>query len=158
MSPLPKTRAIPAGWSRYHQPTATGGMNARCTVTDPARATPGQWDETTGEYGASEPHHVLPPHPDGHQGWPCRVQAIQADEDTEQAGQASTARRYLIQLDDPGLATLPDIEHGHIVTITTATNDPHLTDVDLHVVDVQHGSERFTRDVVTVHNQQERAS
>ena len=42
-------------------------------------ATPGQWDETTGEYGASEPHHVLPPHPDGHQGWPCRVQAIQTD-------------------------------------------------------------------------------
>lgn len=128
-------------------------MNAACVITDPARTVPGQWDDETGEYGPSTPFVVVAA-PDGQPGWPCRVQALNNDQDTEQVGQASTVRTYLVQLDDPELSTVPDIEHGHIVTITAATNDPHLVGLQLPVVDVQHGSERFTRDVVVEHNQQ----
>lgn len=155
MSPFPGTRVIPAAWSRHHQPTATGGMNARCIITDPARATPGAWDDTTGTYEPSTPHRVWPP-TDGldEDAWPCRVQAVQSNQDREQAGQDSTTRRYLVQLDDPLLSTVPDIETGYVVTITAATNDPHLVGLALTVEDVQHGSERFTRDLVCIHNQQ----
>lgn len=153
MSPFPGTRVIPVGWSRHHQPTATGGMNAACVITDPARTIPGEWDEDTGEYGPSTPHVVLDA-PPGKPGWPCRVQAVQSDQDSEQAGQDSTTRRYLAQLDDPNLAGLPDVEVGHVLTVTAAVNDPHLVGLALTVVDVQHGSERFTRDVVLEHNQQ----
>lgn len=155
--PLATTRVVPADWSRHHQPVARGGMNARCTITDPARATPGgPLDPNTGEYPPTVPFDVLDEHPDGEPGWPCRVQAIQSDQDTEQAGQDSTTRRYLVQLDDPDLATLPDIEQGYVVTVLAATNDAHLVGEHLTIVDVQHGSERFTRDVVAVHNQQPR--
>lgn len=146
--PLPGIRVVPAGWSRHHQPTATGGMNARCDITDPHRATPGQWDEGTGENGPGRPYYLA-------RGVACRVQAVQGEQDTEQADQTSTARRYLVQVDDPNLSTLADIEYGHVVTITAAINDPHLIGLDLHVVDVQHGSERFTRDLIAVHNQQD---
>lgn len=148
--PLPGTRAVPAGWSRHHQPVASGGMNAACVITDPTRTVPGAWDEASGEYGPGTPHVVL----DGDPGWPCRVQRLLGDQDSEQAGQDSTTRRYLVQLDDPNLATLPDVEVGHVITITAAVNDSHLVGLHLQVVDVQHGSERFTRDLVAVHNQQ----
>ncbi|WP_191564921.1 DUF6093 family protein [Janibacter melonis] len=154
--PLPGTRVIHPCWSRHHQPVATGGMNARCTITDPDRSTPGEWDNEAGGYGPSTPFVVLPEHPDGKDGWPCRVQAIQSDQDTEQAGQDSTLRRYLVQLDDPALTTLPDIEEGHRIEITSAVNDAHLVGEHLTIVDVQHGSERFTRDVVAEHSQQPR--
>lgn len=148
--PLPGTKVIPAGWSRHHQPVASGGMNAACVITDPTRTVPGEWDEATGEYGPGTPFVVL----DGDPGWPCRVQAVQSDQDSEQAGQGSTTRRYLIQLHDPDLEGLPDVEEGHVVAVTSAVNDPHLVGLHLQVVDVQHGSERFTRDVVCTHNQQ----
>lgn len=153
MPPFAGTKVIHPGWSRHHQPTASGGMNAACVITDPARSTPGEWDEDAGEYGPSTPHVVLAA-PDGEPGWPCRVQAVQSDQSSEQAGQDSTTRRYLAQLDDPNLAGLPDVEVGHVLTVTAAVNDPHLVGLRMTVVDVQHGSERFTRDVVLEHNQQ----
>lgn len=151
--PLAGTKVIPPAWSRHHQPTATGGMNAACVITDPARATPGEWDDDTGEYGPGTPHVVLPA-PDGEPGWPCRVQALTSDQDSEQAGQDSTTRDYLVQLDDPDLSGLPDLEVGYVIEVTAATNDPHLVGLQLTVRDVQHGSERFTRDVIAAHNQQ----
>lgn len=154
MSPLPGTRVVPEGWSRHHQPIATGGMNALCVVTDPARVTPGgPLDPETGTYPPSTPYYVVPA-PTGKDGWPCRVQALTSDQDSEQAGQDSTTRSYLIQLDDPDLSTLPDLEVGYVVEVTAATNDQHLVGLDLTIRDVQHGSERFTRDVVATHNQQ----
>lgn len=158
MSPLPGTRVVPEGWSRHHQPVATGGMNARCHITDPDKTTPGTPDPATGTRGPGTPHHVLPTHPDGQPGWPCRVQAVQSDEDTTQTGQDSTARRYLIQLDDPNLTTVPDVEVGHTVTILAAVNDPRLVGEAMTVTDVQHGSERFTRDLIAAHNQQTRTT
>lgn len=154
--PLPGTKVVPAEWSRHHQPTASGGMNARCVITDPARTTPGEWDDETGTYGPPTPHLVLPAHPDGGDGWPCRVQADRRVEPTEQAGQLSTMRSYLVQLDDPDLATVPDIERGYLVHVTQAENDPRLEGEQLRVADVQHGSERFTRDLIVEHNQQAR--
>lgn len=145
--PFPGTHVVHPDWSRHHQPVATGGMNATCVITDPARATPGAWDDATGTYGPSTPFVVVDT-------TACRVQALTSDQDTEQAGQDSTIRDYLVQLDDPGLVSLPDLEVGYVVTITAATNDPHLVGLALTIRDVQHGSERFTRDVVVTHNQQ----
>lgn len=149
MSPFPGTRVVPEGWSRHHQPVATGGMNATCVVTDPDQSTPGGWNDDTGTYDPPTPFIVVAE-------TRCRIQAIQSDQDTEQAGQDSTTREYLVQLDDPDLSTLPDIEVGHVIEITTAINDAHLVGERLTVTDVQHGSERFTRDLVASHNQQTR--
>ena len=151
--PFPGTKVIHEQWSRHHQPTATGGMNAACTVTDPDKTTPGEWDEDTGTYGPPTPFYVVPA-PEGTDGWPCRVQAVTSDQGSEQAGQDSTTRDYLVQLDDPDLSTLPDLEQGYVIEVTAAINDPHLVGLDLTIRDVQHGSERFTRDVIAVHNQQ----
>lgn len=153
MSPFPSSRAVPEGWSRHHAPVASGGMNAACFITDPARSTPGGWNDDTGTYDPPTPHYVVPA-PEGADGWPCRVQALQSDQDTEQAGQTSTVRPYLVQLDDPDLATLPDLEVGYLVQIVACRNDPHLVGLALTVRDVQHGSERFTRDLIVDHNQQ----
>ena len=153
VAPFAGTKVIHPGWSRHHQPTATGGMNAACVITDPARSIPGGWDDDTGEYGPSTPFVVVAA-PDGKPGWPCRVQRLLGDQDSEQAGQDSTTRRYLAQLHDPHLESLPDVEVGHVLTVTAAANDPHLVGLALRVVDVQHGSERFTRDLTLEHNQQ----
>lgn len=155
MSPFPSSRAVPEGWSRHHAPVASGGMNAACFITDPARSTPGGWNDDTGTYDPPTPHYVVPA-PEGADGWPCRVQALQSEQDTEQAGQASTVRPYLVQLHDPDLTTLADVEVGHVIEITAAVNDAHLIGERLTVTDVQHGSERFTRDLVASHNQQPR--
>lgn len=145
--PFPGTRVVPEGWSRHHQPVASGGMNAACVITDPARTTPGGWNDDTGQYDSPTPFVVVAE-------TRCRVQAIQSDQGTEQVGQDSTIREYLVQLDDTNLSTLPDIEVGHVVDITAVANDPHLVGQLLTIRDVQHGSERFTRDLVAVHNQQ----
>lgn len=158
MSPFAGTRVVHPDWSRHHQPVATGGMNASCVITDPARTIPGAWDDDLGQYGPSTPFVVLPTDTSEEDGWLCRVQALNNDQDTEQAGQDSTVRAYLVQLDDPGLATLPDIEVGYLVQIVACRNDPHLVGLALAVRDVQHGSERFTRDVIVEHSQQQPAS
>lgn len=145
--PLASGRVIPEGWSRHHQKPATGGMNASCRVTDPARSVPGVFDPATGQRGASSPHVVI-------DAAACRVQALRGGDAAEQAAQPTARRDYLIQLDDAGLDTLTTIEAGYVVTILASVNDPHLVGRGLEVVDVQYGSERFTRDVVCRDNQQ----
>ena len=152
--PFPNARVIPASWSRHHQPVASGGMGAACVITDPARLTPGAWDNTAGAYGPPTPFVVLPTDVADEDGWLCRVQRLLGEQDSEQAGQESTVRQYLVQLDDPNLSTLPPIEVGYVLELVSAPNDPQLVGVRMSVIDVQHGSERFTRDLIVEHNQQ----
>lgn len=148
--PFPGTRVIHKDWSRRHAAPLGTAMNGTCWVHDPARATPGVFDPATGNMTAPTLFAVA-----GTAATPlrCRIQALTSASDTDQGDQDSTARPYLVQLHDPDL-NLPDIEQGHVVIVTAAHNDPHLVGLHLAVDDVQHGTERFTRDLVAIHNQQ----
>ena len=135
---------IPTGWSQHHAPVAAGGMNAHVVIRDPAEATQGEWDTETG----TRPYVPGPAHYDG----PARIQELNDAHEATQADQDVTTRTYLIQL----LFDAPHIEQGWQVTVTEAENDTDLiawtTDRPLVIADVQHGSERFTRDIVASAN------
>ena len=142
MAPFDTTTIIPAGWSQHHQPVVVGAMNATVTITDPARTTPGEWNPYEQVYDPPTPHVVATDQP-------ARIQRLLSDTQDRQAGQELTTRRYLVQLP----ADVPDIEVDHQVHVTACPNDPHLLGHALTVLDVQHGSERFTRDLTCQHNQ-----
>lgn len=141
--PLDNTTVIPAGWSQHHAPTAAGGMNATVQVHNPAAATTG-WNPVT----ESQDSVPGPPVYDG----PARVQEYMRATLTEQTGQSVSQRRYRIQL----LFDAPHVEEGWTVTVTAAVNDTDLiawtATRPLVIEDVQHGSERFTRDLVATIN------
>lgn len=140
--PLGNTRVIPAGWSRAHAPVAAGGMNATVTVSNTRTGTthnPGTDDTTStwsSEYAAG----------------PARIQALNQSEQQDAAGQQVSGRAYLVQL-DVGHEGADDIAAGARVLVDAAVNDALLVGQELWVVDVQMGSERFTRDLVCSDNQ-----
>jgi hypothetical protein len=137
VSPLPGTRTIPIRWSAHHRRAATGAMNStgRLLGMVPAASV----DPVTGVGTAPAPPVM----------WSgrARVQALSGARSGDSAGQETTARAYLLQLDEtrPGL---PDVHVGWTWHVTSAPNDARLVGRALTVTDVQHGSERFTRDLV----------
>lgn len=152
--PFNTTTTIPEGWSAHHQPVVEGAFNARVTIVDPNRTVPGAWDEETLTYGPPTPWYVAggpaEDRPEWQGGVPCRIQRQRDDRAVEQAGQGSAIRFYLVQFP----ADLPDVKVGYVATVTAAMNDGHLVGEQLEATDVTHGSERFNRDIVWVHNQQ----
>lgn len=140
--PFDTTTVIPLGWSRHHAPTATGGMNATVTIGVPTGSTyDPATDQTTATWSADYTG-------------PARVQAFMRARGGEQAGQELIGRSYLVQLDFAlEEAAVADLVPGARVKVLTATNDHRLVGQDLWVVDVQSGSERFTRDLVCTDNE-----
>lgn len=135
--PLSNTRVIPAGWSAHHAPAAAGGMNA--TVTIGSRGEP-DYDEATDT--------TTTPWSDAYTG-PARIQVLNDAHQQDVAGQQISGRAYLVQIDiDAGRVT-----PGMRVHVTACPNDLQLVGDDLWLIDVQHGSERFTRDLVCSDNQ-----
>lgn len=142
--PFPGTRVIPVGWSQHHAPVAAGGMNATITIHNPAAGTYG-WDEATEST-------TWQPGPAAYEG-PARIQQVQARSDaTIQADQSVKDHAYLIQI----LFDAPAVDEGWTVRVTDAVNDTHLVAWTaarpLSITDVQHGSERFTRDLTATIN------
>ena len=137
--PFPGTRVIHPDWSKHHAPVAAGGMNATVQIFNPDAAV-STWNPVTEQqdYDRGEPIYDNP----------ARVQQLSTAGETNQAAQDVTAHTYLVQL----LFDAPHIEQGWRVIVTEATNDSHLvawtTTRPMHITDVQHGSERFTRDIV----------
>lgn len=152
--PFNTTRMIPTGWSEHHQRVVETSFNAHVVITDPARTVPGIFDPATGTYGPPTPYVIAggptDTNPDWQGGVPCRIQRQKDDRAITQADQPTVIRFYLLQLP----ADVPDIEVGYVATVTAALNDAHLVGEVLTATDVLHGSERFNRDVVWVHNQQ----
>lgn len=140
--PFPSTTVVPAGWSKHHQSTAAGGMNAVCELRGPSTST---------TYDPATMSSTSTPGPLEWSGR-CRVQALVGDARAgDQAGQDVTTRAYLVQLDETSDA-LPDIVEDWTVTVTVCANDAYLIGRPLAISDVQYGSERFTRDVLAVDN------
>lgn len=137
MSPFPGARAVPAGWSQHHAPVAAGGMNATVTIGergepdyDPVNdVTTTTW---TNDYTG-----------------PARIQALNDAQQQDVAGQQISGRAYLVQV----LFAAGRVAPGMRVHVTACANDVQLVDDDLWLVDVQHGSERFTRDLVCSDNE-----
>lgn len=141
--PLDNTTVIPAAWSTHHAATAAGAMNATVQIHNPAAAT-SVWNPATESQDST-------PGPAVYDG-PARVQEYMRATLTEQTSQSVAQRRYRIQLQ----ADAPHIEEGWTVTVTACANDAELVSWTaaraLTIEDVQMGSERFTRDLVTTMN------
>lgn len=136
--PFGNTRVIPKGWSKHHAPVAAGGMNATVQIFDPADDTTG-WDEAT---ESNTLVHGAPVY-DG----PARIQEVDSPEQTQQVDQSVMEHRYLIQI----LFDAPHVEKGWPLVVTACENDADVVawtaTRDATITDVQHGSERFTRDL-----------
>ncbi len=139
--PFPGTRVIPVGWSRHHQPVAAGGMNAEVTIGTRGETTHDPETDSTTTTSWSQKY-----------AGPARIQALTQAEVHDLAGQAVVGRPYLVQLDArrPGA---DKIRSGMRTHVLAAINDAQMVGDDLWVVDVQMGSERFTRDLVCTDNQ-----
>jgi hypothetical protein len=140
--PFPGTKVIPTGWSSYHQPVAKGGMNATVTVGN---------TESAPQYNAEEDDYTTTWSKEYDQG-PARVQELNDSRQADAAGQLVTGRTYLVQL-DANHSGADVIKPGARVLVTAAVNDAQLVGQELWVVDVQLGSERFTRDLVCSDNE-----
>lgn len=142
MSPLANTRVIPTGWSQHHAPVAAGGMNATVTIGNTRTGTTHDPDtDVTTDTWSSE-----------YTAGPARIQAVNQAEQNDAAGQLITGRGYLVQLDS-NHAGADTLQPGARVLVTAAANDAQLVGQELWVLDVQYGSERFTRDLVCSDNQ-----
>lgn len=136
--PFDTMRAIPEGWSQHHQGAAEGGMNAEVTIG--TRASAPAYDPATDSTTV---------------GWtqayagPARVQSFMRAQLHILAGQQITGRPYLVQI----RANAARLKTGMRVHVTTAVNDSQLVGEDLWIVDVQYGSERFTRDLICSDNE-----
>lgn len=128
-------------------------MNATCYILDPAKVGPSGWDPESGTATAPDetPALVL-----GSLAFPipCRIVDRERDEATEQAGQESTRKGYLVQIHDPELA-LPAVLERHELVVVSALNDVALAGERFRVTGSVLGSERFVRDVFVEDNQQE---
>jgi hypothetical protein len=140
--PFDNTRVLPVDWSRHHQPVAAGGMNATVTIgnTQSERAHNVETDDTTATWSNEYDHG------------PARIQALNDAQQADVAGQEVSGRTYLVQL-DANHDGADEIDPGARVLVHTAVNDAQLVGQELWVVDVQMGSERFTRDLVCSDNQ-----
>lgn len=141
MSPLRGGKVVPEGWSGHHARAAEGFMTAECRVHLPDTA--GDW-----------PNYDLIPgktfYPLGDEPGVCSVQALGTGSDSEVISSTVTTRQYMVSLPLRGLPDLPAGENSAMVTVTRCPDDPNLEGRTLVVVDVQHGSLNWTRDLVCV--------
>jgi hypothetical protein len=138
--PFPGTTVIPKAWSKHHQGAAAGGMNATVTIGSQGAST---YDPETDDTTVTWTQDYV---------GPARIQALNDAQVQDVAGQQVAGRTYLVQLD----ARLPGadlVAAGKRVRVLEASNDATLVHQVLWAVDVQMGSERFTRDLVCSDNQ-----
>lgn len=138
--PFDNTVVAPAAWSKHHRAAAAGGMNATVTVGTRGVST---YDPATDQTTVTWTQAYA---------GPARIQALTSAEQGDLVGQQVTGRPYLVQLD----ARIPgadQVKPGMRVRCTACDNDAALVGQDLWIVDLQLGSERFTRDVVCSDNQ-----
>lgn len=135
--PFPGTRAIPTGWAPHHRPVANGTMNAEGDIHR----------TSTGPVPYGEEGTAAAPIWSG----PMRVQETQRGRPMLTTDQPTEVRHYLITLPIDGLPDLRAGEHGDTITVT-ASSDPHLAGRLLRIIDIQHGSEMFERDVLCTDN------
>lgn len=138
--PFDSTTVIPDDWSAHHQAAAAGGMNAEVTIGTKGTTTyDPETDDTTVTWSQEY-------------AGPARIQALNDARQADVAGQQVSGRAYLVQLDarQTGEATLEPAMRVHV---SACANDAQLVGNDLWLVDVQMGSERFTRDLVCSDNE-----
>lgn len=132
---------IPEGWAAHHRPAANSTMTGVCVLSGPA----GGYDYETGEL---EPGPVLAADV------PCRVQELKNEGRAEAATQMVDTRRYLVTLPLDRVPALTITDQGPVVTVTGYKDghdgDPHLVGRPLRVVNVQHGTLLWERDITCV--------
>lgn len=132
--PFPATTVIPAGWAAHHAPVAAGAQDTTCLVRGPS--TGSTWDPVTES-------KVPTPGPTRYQG-PCRVVRVDNVAGSRtQALEPVGSARYLVQL--PWAAR--GVREGDTVHVQLTPGDLDLAGRALHVLDVTHGTHRFTRDL-----------
>lgn len=130
-----RASVIPAGWSEHHRPTAAATLTAICDITRDGAGL-GTFDPATGK--TTPPARVIVA-----LDTPCRVQRLTPGQRAVLAGeQALTVRGYHVALEHDA----PAVRVDDLVEITDAV-DAGLVGRTLRVLDVQHGSEQWQRDL-----------
>lgn len=144
--PFARTTVIPKSWSQRHVSTARGGMNATVTIgTSSGPTYDPTSDGTTTTWSTDY---------DG----PARIQAFMRARPANAGEQQLVGRSYLVQIDSDTLARARSAGSASLrprmrVHVTSAINDADLVGQSLWVIDVQLGSERFTRDLICSDNE-----
>ncbi|WBL18515.1 DUF6093 family protein [Citricoccus sp. NR2] len=132
---------IPEGWAAHHRPVANSTMTGICTLTGPA----GGYDYETGELAPGETLVA---------DVPCRVQELKREARADAAGQLVDTRQYLVTLPLDQVPNLTITDAGPVVTVTGYADghdgDPHLLGRPLRVLNVQHGTLLWERDLTCV--------
>lgn len=114
----------------------------------------------TGTCSLSDPHQGPAPYPvpDGWDGLDllaadkrCRVQVLNNSKNATSAEQPVGTRQYLVALPIEGLPPITAGEGGTVIKVTEC-KDPGLIGRTLRVIDIQHGTEMFERDLICVDN------
>lgn len=133
--PLLNTVVVHPDWSEHHAPTAAGFQTSQVTVgfpTGPPVYDP-DTDDTTTTYS-----NVYT--------GPAAIQAVNSPIQANVAGQTLAGRSYLVELDfDASSSEDGDLAPGARLHVIDSPNDPLMLGQNLWVVDVQMGSERFSR-------------
>lgn len=138
--PLHNSKVLPAGWSQHHRASAEGGMTATVTITNPPTK-PGRWNPTSGDVADADGADIY--------SGLARIQASTDDQSTSDAAdQTVTWRDYLIQVPATVATVRAGGEHPSRVTVTACPGDAAIVGRVLTVVDVVHGSEVWTRDLI----------
>lgn len=81
----------------------------------------------------------------------CRVQVLNNSKNSVSAEQPVGTRQYLVALPIKDLPPITAGEGGTVIKVTAA-KDPRLAGRVLRVIDIQHGTEMFERDLICVDN------
>lgn len=133
--PFPGSNIIPPDWSQRHAPIAKAFHTGECEI----RAQDGM----TGEWPDYDPTP-------GTLAWsgPASAQELsQGDQSVTVVDSTESIRLYRVSitLDTP---TLTAGNEGHVVTFTKCPDDPDLVGRPMTIVDIQHGTTNWTRDLI----------
>ena len=127
----PHTPVIPADWETAHRHVAAGTHRGTVSIRRPGLTQ--AWNPETEQ-------NETTPHPPYLVDTPARVLRLDSRTRTALVAEDPEAvAEYRVALDADAA-----VEHGHLVTVTAAT-DAQLVDLVLQVVHVVYGTERFER-------------
>lgn len=140
--PFPNTVVVHADWSEHHAPVAAGFQTSTVTVGFPTGT---GYDPDTDDTGAT--YSTI-------YSGPAAIQAVDQPQQADVAGQSLAGHTYLVELDFLAASSEDgDLAPGARLHVTASPNDPLLLGQNLWVIDVQMGSERFSRVLLCSDNQ-----
>lgn len=134
--PLKNTRILPKNWSAHHMRAAEGFFTGKATINEPG--TVGEWPDYEVILGK-----VL------YSGF-ASAQELENGKDADVVDAVENIRTYRISIPLTQAPEIPLGAEAPTVTFTECPDDPDLIGRPMGIVDVQHGTTNWTRDLVCV--------